>query len=100
MLICCQSRDWRQTSCVHQRGKKMYEAIKASEQNLNKVFSNEYLFQIPLYQRPYAWTTEEVSELLDDLLFAMDKDPEAPYFLGSIVLIKGEDPYSEVIDGQ
>ena len=54
----------------------MYEAIKASEQNLNKIFSNEYLFQIPFYQRPYAWTTEEVGELLDDLLFAMDKDPD------------------------
>ena len=78
----------------------MPETIKASEQNLNEVFSNKYLFQIPFYQRPYAWTTEEVGELLDDLLFAMDKDPEAPYFLGSIVLIKGEDPDSQVIDGQ
>ena len=58
------------------------------------------MFEIPFYQRPYAWTTEEVGELLDDLLFAMDKDAEAPYFLGSIVLIKGDSPDSKVIDGQ
>ena len=51
--------------------------IKASEKNLDDVFGNEYLFQIPNYQRPYAWTTEEVGELLDDLLFAVDKDAEA-----------------------
>ena len=78
----------------------MPETIKASEQNLNEVFSNKYLFQIPFYQRPYAWTTEEVGELLDDLLFAVDKDADAPYFLGSIVLIKGDGPDSQVIDGQ
>ena len=78
----------------------MPETIKASEQNLDKVFCDDYLFEIPFYQRPYAWTTEEVGELLDDLLFAMDKDAEALYFLGSIVLIKGDSPDSKVIDGQ
>ena len=78
----------------------MPETIKASEQNLDKVFCDDYLFEIPFYQRPYAWTTEEVGELLDDLLFAMDKDADAPYFLGSIVLIKGDDPDSKVVDGQ
>ena len=78
----------------------MPETIKASEQNLDKVFCDDYLFEIPFYQRPYAWTTEEVGELLDDLLFAMDKDAEAPYFLGSIVFIKGDTPDSKVIDGQ
>ena len=40
----------------------MPESIKASEQNLDKVFCDEYLFEIPFYQRPYAWTTDEVGE--------------------------------------
>ena len=79
----------------------MPETIKASEQNLNAVFSDNYLFEIPLYQRPYAWTTEQVDELIDDLLSAMDRDPQSPYFLGSIVLIKDEsDSKSAVVDGQ
>ena len=78
----------------------MPETIKASEQNLDKVFCNDYLFEIPHYQRPYAWTTDEVGELLDDLLFAMDRDEDVPYFLGSVVLIKGDGPDSKVIDGQ
>ena len=79
----------------------MPEIIKASEQNLNAVFSDAYLFEIPLYQRPYAWTMEQVDELLDDLLSAMDRDAQSPYFLGSIVLIKNEgDSRSAVVDGQ
>ena len=65
----------------------MPETIKASEQNLNKVFCDDYVFEIPEYQRPYAWTTDEVGELLDDLLFAMGREEDVPYFLGSIVLI-------------
>lgn len=78
----------------------MPETIKASEQNLNNVFSDDYLFEIPVYQRPYAWETEQVDNLLDDLLFAMRRDEDAPYFLGSIVLIKGDTAQSQVVDGQ
>ena len=75
--------------------------ITATERNLGAVFSDEYYFQIPLYQRPYAWTTEHVDELLDDLIDAMRRDEDTPYFLGSIVLIKSDDdPKSEVVDGQ
>ena len=64
------------------------QVIKATEQNLIAVFGDSYLFRIPPYQRPYAWTTEQVDELLDDLLNAHKRDPKAPYFLGSVVLIK------------
>ena len=79
----------------------MKQVIKATEQNLMAVFGDNYLFNVPLYQRPYAWTTEQVDELLDDLLTALRRDPATPYFLGSIVLIKGEDdPRSQVVDGQ
>ena len=78
----------------------MPETIKASEQNLDKVFCDDYLFEIPVFQRPYAWTTDQVDNLLDDLLFAMRRDDEDPYFLGSVVLIKGDDAQSQVVDGQ
>ena len=75
--------------------------IKAHEQNLSTVFSDTYLFEIPTYQRPYSWEKDQVEELLDDLLNAMDRDSNSPYFLGNIVLIKdGMLSKSEVIDGQ
>ena len=75
--------------------------IKAEEKQLGRIFSDDYLFEIPEYQRPYAWTTEQTSELLDDLLTAVTSDGDSPYFLGSIVLIKEPDAsLAEVVDGQ
>jgi len=43
--------------------------------------------------------------LLDDLLTALEEGLGSvehlnPYFLGSIVLIKGDDPHAEIVDGQ
>ena len=47
--------------------------IKASQQNLNSVFSNAYFFEIPTYQRPYSWGIEQVNDLVDDLLYARER---------------------------
>lgn len=85
-------------------------SIHAQEHPIRQVFSNEFAFKIPLYQRPYSWGTAQTGELLSDLLAASEgftpqalasKKEIAPYFLGSIVLIKAEDiPDADVIDGQ
>lgn len=83
----------------------MRATIKGGELNLFRVFSNEYAFRIPGYQRPYAWTLDQAGELFDDLS-AASPDTAAqitdatPYFLGSIVLIKGDGPNADVVDGQ
>jgi hypothetical protein len=79
--------------------------IEASEHPLQKVFSSDFDFFIPLYQRPYAWTTKEAGELIGDLLDNMGdlKSPVEdtnPYFLGSVVLVKGDLPNADVVDGQ
>jgi len=81
--------------------------IHGAEFPMRKIFSNDFNFKIPLYQRPYSWTTEEAGELLDDLISFVGGDASAtidalsPYFLGSIVLIKDESlPDAEVVDGQ
>ena len=77
--------------------------IEAHERVIGRIFSDDYAFEIPPYQRPYAWETEQARDLLNDLLEAMD-DTEASggvYFLGSIVLIKTPSAAaSKVVDGQ
>ncbi|MDC8770937.1 DUF4357 domain-containing protein [Roseateles albus] len=84
----------------------MTQTLTAKEQSLAKIFSDDYVFTIPGFQRPYAWGKEQAQELLDDLLGALRSAPEqlneaAPYFLGSIVLIKGEtSAEATVVDGQ
>lgn len=84
----------------------MTQTLTAKEQSLAKIFSDDYVFTIPSYQRPYAWNRDQAQELLDDLLGALASAPAqlsdaAPYFLGSIVLIKAEAmPEATVVDGQ
>jgi uncharacterized protein with ParB-like and HNH nuclease domain len=52
-------------------------AIHATQQPLFRVFSNDFAFSIPAYQRPYAWTKNQASELLTDLLSFLGDGSEA-----------------------
>lgn len=80
----------------------MSKKITGAEYPLAKIFSSDFDFIIPAYQRPYAWTDDQTLELFDDLYsFYLSEPADDSYFLGSIVLIKEEGkPFSEVIDGQ
>ena len=46
--------------------------IEAHERTAERIFSDDYTFEIPSYQRPYAWEIEQARDLLNDLLEAMD----------------------------
>ncbi|SIR48325.1 DUF262 domain-containing protein [Bosea sp. TND4EK4] len=81
------------------------EPIKAGQERLSRVFSDEFAFAIPTYQRPYAWEKEQAEALLDDILAALNEAIETrepiTYFLGSIVLIKQPgSSEAKVVDGQ
>ena len=45
----------------------MSKKITGAEYPLSKIFSSDFHYEIPPYQRPYAWTTEQAGELFDDL---------------------------------
>ncbi|NEG96529.1 hypothetical protein CS006_00870 [Bifidobacterium primatium] len=77
-------------------------AINASEKPLGKVFSTDYQFVIPAFQRAYSWRVEHMLQLVDDLRDASEH-PDHPYFLGSLILVGDGDPNNrlfQVIDGQ
>ena len=80
--------------------------IKGGERPIDQIFGKEFVFRIPLYQRPYSWQQEQAEELLDDLLGFLGAGTEPiedlpPYFLGSIVVIKEDHkPEADVVDGQ
>lgn len=65
------------------------------------------IFEVPNYQRNYAWTERELRDLWEDLGTIGDKGP--PHFTGTIVIEKGKEPLFRhgdtfemyrVIDGQ
>jgi hypothetical protein len=77
--------------------------IKGAEYPVSAVFSQNFDYVIPNFQRPYAWTEEETGKLFSDLYDFYTGQPEdEQYFLGSVVLYKPDEkkPFSEVIDGQ
>lgn len=79
-------------------------SIEATENSLENIFLlQSYQFVIPTYQRPYAWTTEQATDLVNDIISAFPYSEPEPidYFLGSIVVIQEpKKPKAEVVDGQ
>ena len=58
--------------------------IKSEKIYIKEIFSKMW-FRIPEYQRPYIWGSDEIDDLLDDLVFAYNEKPNQDYFLGSFV---------------
>lgn len=54
---------------------------------IGQVFSR-FWFRIPDYQRAYVWGKDEISELIEDVNYASEHNPEGQNFLGSMVLRK------------
>ena len=83
------------------KSRKMSKKISGAEYPLAKIFSSDFDYAIPSYQRPYAWMEVQAGDLFSDLYDFFVKEKDDTYFLGSIVLIKDEGkPHAEVIDGQ
>lgn len=62
------------------------------------------LFDVPIFQRSYAWGAEEIGQLMDDVFGEADR-AELPYFLGSVVLAAKDESSTGrkgdlVLDGQ
>ncbi|WP_201280801.1 DUF262 domain-containing protein [Paenibacillus lutrae] len=77
--------------------------IEANKEILQKIFSESFWFVIPEYQRSYVWQTDNVTELVEDLVYVFEHKPDHDYFLGSLVLKKLREssfPEYEVLDGQ
>lgn len=75
----------------------VYELLKSASDNK---------FLIPEYQRPYAWTEDQITTLFEDLVeFSEandinDKTNNKTYFIGSIVSFVNKNGEREIIDGQ
>ena len=59
---------------------------------------NEDTYAIPLYQRNFAWTYDEIEQLLNDVADAFQENREN-YYIGTLVVNKENDIF-KIIDGQ
>lgn len=84
----------------------MPTTIEVNKQSVEALLGSGKIkpFVIPEYQRPYAWTDEQVETLFEDLweftAISGGTEREGSYFLGSIVAYENENGEQEIIDGQ
>lgn len=81
--------------------------IASNKITIRECFDRDMWYKIPDYQRPYVWGEDQITLLLDDVLYATSNTPDTEYFLGSLVLHsktvnKNGSSYIEnsVLDGQ
>lgn len=60
---------------------------------------NEDTYAIPLYQRNFAWTYDEIEQLLNDVADAFQENRDNYYYIGTLVVNKEKDIF-KIIDGQ
>lgn len=73
--------------------------------SVRELFSGDARYVVPMYQREYAWTSDEILTLLQDVQDSRARNPEVPYYIGSLVTYprRGSDATEvvhEVVDGQ
>ena len=76
--------------------------LPLKETSIEQLFSGSVksVYEIPIYQRNYAWEKEEITALVQDVYDAYRKDPRRPYYIGTLVSYHKGDHVYEVIDGQ
>ncbi|MCI5588142.1 MAG: DUF262 domain-containing HNH endonuclease family protein [Lachnospiraceae bacterium] len=62
----------------------------------NNIFDTDMKYQIPLYQRAYAWEDKQLIQLIEDI---SDIENGENYYIGSLIVSKNDNKY-EVVDGQ
>lgn len=66
---------------------------------VSDLFNHNNYYMVPRYQRGYSWGSEQVRELLDDLLEAFNEYNDEAYLLGQIIVCPTQTKNSD-IDGQ
>ena len=63
-------------------------------------FFNGKFFEIPKYQRGYAWDRQNIRDLFDDIIESIDSDSN--HYIGTIVLSRSKDNADKyfIVDGQ
>ncbi|MGB6092838.1 MAG: DUF262 domain-containing protein [Moheibacter sp.] len=78
-----------------------------SQTNGSVILDNESKYLIPIYQRPYSWSENEINKLISDIFISYwgndgnnDSKVEEPMFIGTMQLSAKKGNKQEVIDGQ
>ena len=79
--------------------------LPLKEQSIAEIYNGDKVtYEVPIYQRNYAWEEDEITTLIQDVYDAHLKNKNASkkgtYFIGTLVSYHRGDSVFEVIDGQ
>lgn len=76
--------------------------LPLKEVSINDIFisGEKSVYEIPIYQRNYAWEKDEIATLIQDVYDAYKKDSNMVYYIGTLVSYHKGDRVFEIIDGQ
>lgn len=76
------------------------KTLPLRELSINDLYNSEKAtYEVPIYQRNYAWEKDEISTLIQDVYDAYSTQKQT-YFIGTLVSFHKGDQVYEVIDGQ
>ena len=76
--------------------------LPLKEVSIEELFygSEKVVYEIPIYQRNYAWENDEIRALVQDVYDAYKNSDGNPYYIGTLVSFHKGDQVYEIIDGQ
>ena len=78
----------------------MKNELPLKEVSIEDLFNDSNVtYEIPIYQRNYAWEKDEIAALIQDVCNAMEKGSKT-YYIGTLVSFDKGDRVYEIIDGQ
>jgi len=67
--------------------------------NIERLLNGQDYYEIPVLQRNYVWSKDNIEDLIRDIKESMDEDQSQDYFIGSMVFSEGKER-KVVVDGQ
>lgn len=67
--------------------------------NIERLLNGQDYYEIPVLQRNYVWSKDNIKDLISDIKESMDEDHTQDYFIGSMVFSEGKER-KVVVDGQ
>lgn len=79
--------------------------LPLKEQSITEIYNgNQVTYEVPIYQRNYAWEEDEITALIQDVYDSYLQNrilkTKGTYFIGTLVSYHKGDQVYEVIDGQ
>jgi len=77
------------------------KTLPLKEQSIDEIYNGDKAtYEVPIYQRNFAWEKDEISALIQDFYDAYTSPEKKIYFIGTLVTFHKGDQIYEVIDGQ